>query len=343
MKTKPLVSVIMPVYNNEAFLHESIESILRQTYDNFELLILSSEKTSQESLAIIESFTDPRILHVRRDTTSAMISDARNLGLDRSKGVYIAYMDSDDISLPYRLETQVAFMENHPDIAIAGGYAKTFGLKAGILMKNPIRPEEMKANMLFYASVVNPTAIVRKDTLKHEKIRYTANLKYCEDLDFWIHASRKVKIATIPKILLLYRTHDNNATHQEKDFQETLRESIFQKNMDELEIPTDDQKRILYKTIRTFSADSASPNFLSLAENWFTDIARINISKNIYEQKSLGNVLANKWLEMCRLGSKELGRDAWKIFWQSTTRSWLKKDIRTAGRVLKFFIATHLK
>ena len=339
MEIKPFVSVTMLVYNNEAFLRDSIESVLNQTYKNFELLILSAETTNKESLAIINSFSDPRVVHIRRDAASAYITGARNLGLDRSRGVYIAHMDSDDIALPRRLETEVKFMEKHKDIAIAGSYAKTFGAKNGIIMRNPLRHEEIKANLLFHTSMVNPTVIMRKDAVCLRKIRYDNSLKYSEDLDFWSRAIHEVKFANIPKVLLFYRTHEKQLTHQEKDVQENGRDKIFQKQLDKLGIASDDKKRTAYKAIRTFRAEEATQDFLKTAEEWLKSIVSINLPNGTYEQEALKRVLAKEWLNLCRLSVRKMGANAWKIFWRSEIRHWLKKEPRALGRMTKFYCA----
>ena len=133
---------------------------------------------------IIDSFKDRRIVHTRGTPDSAMISDVRNLGIDSAQGIYIAWMDSDDISLPERLKTEVEFMETHPAIDIAGSYAKTFGKRGGIVMRNPVSNDELKASVLFNASMVNPTTIMRLESLKKTGFQYAKGLKYCEDLDF---------------------------------------------------------------------------------------------------------------------------------------------------------------
>lgn len=335
----PLVTVIMPVRNNEDFLVEAIESVLKQTYRNLELIIISAFDSNEASLAIIEGFNDSRIIHIKRDALNTYIPAARNIGLEHARGVYIAYMDSDDISLPHRLETEVKFMEKHLDIAVAGSYAKSFGKKTGIIMRNPTYHDDLKVNMLFHASMVNPTAIVRAKTIKQHDLRYDENLKYCEDLDFWVRAITKVRFATIPKVLLLYRTHDKQATHQEKEFQANLRDGIFQKQLDVFGISPNDPKRILYRAIRTCSANEATPEFLSEAERWFKNIAKINQYNQIYDPKALEHGFGSEWLALCRLSVPKLRADAWKIFWHSEIRHWLKMKPRNLGRLAKLYFS----
>lgn len=340
MKTPPLVTVIMAVRHNEQYVGAAIQSVLNQSYTNLELIVISSFDSNKASVDIIDSFKDSRLKHFQASQSRTLLPMVINQGLSLAKGKYIARMDSDDMSLPKRLETEVAFMESRPDIAIAGAYAKTFGKKAGIFMKNPTKPEEIKANMLFRMSFVNPTVIMRSDALRQAGLlQYDERLKYCEDLDFFVRAAKKIKLANIPRILLHYRTHDTQATLQEKDFQADIRDSIFQRQLDEFGIPQGDKRRAVYRAIRTFFADKATAAFLSEAEKWFKDIAAINRNRRVYDQEALERVFGNEWLSMCRLAIKKMGIPAWHIFWRSEIRHWLKKEPHNLGRLVKFYCA----
>ena len=114
----PKVTVLMPVYNCEKYLRESIESILNQTFKDFEFLIIN-DGSSDKSAEIVESYNDNRINFVQNEKNIGLAASL-NRGLDIAKGEYIARMDADDISLPERLEKQVRFMETNPQIGICG-------------------------------------------------------------------------------------------------------------------------------------------------------------------------------------------------------------------------------
>ncbi|MFS8652378.1 MAG: glycosyltransferase family 2 protein, partial [Caldibacillus sp.] len=120
----PFVTVFMPVYNSGKYLVEAIESILRQTYRNLELLIVDDGSTDH-SIEIIKTFADPRIRLIKNDQNRG-IPFTRNVGLKEARGKYLAIMDSDDISHPERIERQVAYLENHPAIDVAGTFYVQF-------------------------------------------------------------------------------------------------------------------------------------------------------------------------------------------------------------------------
>src|SRR5688572_768328 len=118
MINPPLISVLMPVYNAGPYLKESIESVLAQTYDNFEFLIINDGSTDSSEKEIL-SYNDVRIHYVKCETNSGLIATL-NQGLALATGKYIVRMDADDICRPQRFEKQVRFMENHPEIGICG-------------------------------------------------------------------------------------------------------------------------------------------------------------------------------------------------------------------------------
>ena len=120
----PKVTVLMPVYNGEKYLKEAITSILLQTFDDFEFLIIN-DGSSDASVDIIQSFRDPRIRLVHNDTNIGLIATL-NKGLKLAHGKYVARMDQDDISLPRRLEKQTYFMDNNPDVGVCGTWIKLF-------------------------------------------------------------------------------------------------------------------------------------------------------------------------------------------------------------------------
>ena len=121
----PKITVLMPVYNGEKYLKESIESILKQTFRDFEFLIINDTSTD-ESEKIIRSFKDSRIKLIKNEKNIGL-TKSLNKGLDLAKGEYMARMDADDISLPKRLEIQVAFMDKNPKIGVIGAWAKVIG------------------------------------------------------------------------------------------------------------------------------------------------------------------------------------------------------------------------
>lgn len=330
----PLVSVIIPVYNGEAYLADAIKSILAQTYRHFELFLLCEYDTNEESSRIADSFSDTRV-RVIKNTEKLGLPATLNKGVDLAAGKYVARMDADDIALSHRLETQVRFMETHPEIDIAGSYAKTVGRKEGVVMRNPLSHEEIRANLLFHSSMIHPTVMMRKSALDTQGLRYDPTLKRTEDYEFWYRASKSVCFATIPKVLLYYRTHENQATHQDPELQRGVRDMICTDAFGRLGIPLSEEERELYERLRLYRRAETAEELAKILE-WLRKIKTANLQTKIYEPGALGQVLAHEALTYCRLSS-HLGKASWHLFRDSGFLSHLKKDFPTLARLAKFF------
>ena len=205
------ISVVMPVYNADRFLEESIESILKQTYPNFEFIIVCSNPTN-ETKRILTKYqkSDARLLIINQEKKGIIF--ARNFGCQQAKGEYIAVMDADDISLPDRLETQVAFMEKNLDIGIVGSWADIID-ERGSVLKNARPPTQhfvIGWHLIFGNCMVHLTAMIRSDVLK--KLNYYSQTEngFPEDYDLWTRAFLITKLANIPKSLGKYRMHKSN-------------------------------------------------------------------------------------------------------------------------------------
>lgn len=226
-----LVSVVMSVYNAEKYLKESIESILNQTYENIEFIIIN-DGSMDSSLSIIKDYIkkDNRIILVDNIENKGLIYSL-NKGIDIAKGKYIVRMDADDISLESRIEEQVKFMDNNGDIALSGTSNIIFFNKNKVINKkmNAIENyEDIKANSIFSCSFVHPSVIMRNDIIKKENFKYKEEFKHAEDFGLWCEIMSKYKVANINKPLLRYRVVKTSVTRQaNKDMRQ--REDIFKR------------------------------------------------------------------------------------------------------------------
>ena len=203
----PQVSIIMPVYNGEKYIKETIESILSQTFKDFEFIIIDDHSTDN-SVNIISSFKDPRIkLSVNEKNLG--LSNTLNLAIENSKAKYIARMDHDDISLPNRIEEQFNFMEQNPEIGACGTYIKMFGFGEPRIKKFPLKGSDIKAELLLHSPMAHPTVMFRKEVLKKYDLKYNSEYDGAEDYDLWERMNTVTIMANIPKILLNYRLHES--------------------------------------------------------------------------------------------------------------------------------------
>lgn len=204
----PLVTVLMPLYNTEKYIGEAVESILNQTYTNFEFIIIDDASTDN-SVAIVQSYQDSRIqLIVKPQNTGLTVS--LNMGLKLAKGKYIARMDSDDISVLNRLATQVAFMEANADVAVCGSWFQYINKET--IIQHPEHHYEIKVALLSYCAIGHPTVMLRNEFLQQHQLTYNTEMEPAEDYALWAKISCLGKLANLPDVLLQYRVHENQVS-----------------------------------------------------------------------------------------------------------------------------------
>lgn len=211
-KNRPLVSVLVPAYNAELYISEAIESILNQTFKDFELIILNDCSTDNTK-KIIEKYAkkDSRILLINNEE-NLRIAKTLNKGLKIAKGKYIVRMDADDWSYPHRIEKQVKLMEDNPEIVLSSGNMEICDSEMNIKNKSnfPTSDEKIKKVLLQYNPMVHPAMIFKKDTAL-EIGGYDEEVK-SEDYMFTIDMSSKGLLANHPDILIKYRILENSLT-----------------------------------------------------------------------------------------------------------------------------------
>lgn len=205
----PKVSVIMPVFNAELFLRESIDSILNQTYTNFEFLIINDGSTDA-SQEIIDSYKDARIICIHHTTNLGLIHSL-NKGLKKAKGVYICRMDADDISLPKRLEKQITFLERNHQIEILGTAFKWMPTYKTEL--HPFSSSKCNVKLLFATCLAHPSVVIRKSLIDRLHLQYDESYKFAEDYFLWVEvAIKRGTISNLRESLLLYRIHEHQTS-----------------------------------------------------------------------------------------------------------------------------------
>ena len=327
----PLVTVLMPVYNGEKYLKDAIESVLNQTFRDFEFLIIDDGSTDN-GVEIMGLFNDARIRIERNKTNLGLIKTLNN-GLTLSRGKYIARMDCDDVSLPKRLSAQVNFMEKHPEIGICGSWVKIIGLKQKFINKYPQKHEEARAYLLFNTPFAHPAVIIRKELIQKYQFKYDENYKHAEDYELWSRIIDHAKIANIPKVLLHYRMHPESASKKNSLEQTKNSDKVRLKLLNNLGImPNLAELDIHRRFIRPDYLDHK--DFISQLEIWFNKLLSANEKTMIYEQSSLAKVVSSRWLNACNANAS-LGLWIIKKFWRSTLT---QINYGNFGQFVKFFI-----
>ncbi len=206
----------MPVYNGEKYLSEAIESVLNQTYNNFELIILN-DKSTDSSKEIIQSYQakDNRIVFVDK-TENVGPATLRSEGFDVAKGEFFALLDADDIAMPSRFEKQIRILNNNENIGVCGSWFTTFGEKmSDKVIQHPENHNQIKVNFLIDCTIGNSTALFRKNVL--DGIRYDKDFVPAEDYHLWSRLITKTQFYIIQESLVRYRIHDTNISQTKID------------------------------------------------------------------------------------------------------------------------------
>ena len=219
----PGISVIMPVYNSAAYLSEAIQSVLNQTFQDFELLIIDDGSTDGSQEKIL-SYTDNRI-KLFENSENRGPSYSRNKGFSYSQGTYIAFVDADDIALPDKFEKQFSYMEQHTHIGACGTYAEYIGTKTGD-WKYPISDNEIRCRLMWGSSLINSTVFIRKKIIDLHNIRFNEQYRTAEDYKLWVDIGRVSELYNIPKVLLKYRVHSEQATATKKNLMDRTKSWI---------------------------------------------------------------------------------------------------------------------
>lgn len=220
MSQTPMISVIMSVYNGSRFIREAIDSILDQTFSDFEFLIFE-DKSTDDTLQILESYSarDPRIKIIKKQENKGLpgFIENLNLGLKMSRGKYIARMDADDISHPDRFAKQLKFLEENPEIFMVGSTIKCIGETGNFLrmMQPKFSDKEIKNAMFSNIQMYHPVIMFRNT----DEVQFREKMLYCEDYDLYFRLIlAEKKFANIDLPLLKYRILDHSVTRKDSRF-----------------------------------------------------------------------------------------------------------------------------
>lgn len=290
--SSPKVSILTSVYKSEVLIRPAIESVLNQTFKDFEWVIIN-DATPDNSIAIIEEYNDPRVKIIHNNENLGLPASL-NKGIELCKGQYIARMDTDDICYPNRLEEQVKFMEANPDIAIAGSWVSLTGDKKGI-WKTPISHEEIKCKLIFSNAIAHPSVIIRSSELKKHSFKYDEKLKRIQDYDLWVRAAQKLRLANIPQPLLYYRIDDNAKSEEVIEWAKQIMFNIraFQLNTLGVNLTKEENKNIHFISMGALTKVNTK-----VLANIFSRIIIANNRKEVFSSKYLEKIIGRIWIRL---------------------------------------------
>lgn len=221
LKMRAKISILMPVYNSQKYLRLSIDSILDQTLEDFQFIIIDDGSTDR-SWRIIKSYSrkDERIVAIR-NTKNLKTSSALNKGLAKVQSKYVVRMDADDWSYPDRLENQYKYMESHPKIGVSGGAVEVCNERLEIINKRnyPLTDEEARKIIFHYSPFAHSATIWRTSVLKAVN-GYNENIPYSQDAELYFKVGNFSEFGNIKETVIKLRMHKQSSSYSKARMQE---------------------------------------------------------------------------------------------------------------------------
>lgn len=276
----PEISVIMSVYNGEAYLKEAIESVINQTFKNWELIIINDCSTDSTGEILAGLASEDERIKIYTNEVNLRLPASLNKAISLCSGKYIARMDADDLCLPDRFEKQHKFMEQNQDVALSS--CRFMTVKNGVYASGGAGGrcdnEALRAMLLVANPILHPGVIAKAEVMK--KFNYDTTLTCTEDLELWTRmVMENQKIQILPECLLIYRLHDKQITSNTLERQHTEVLKIQQKYYDTLLQKMDEEMQKFYISGIYFKEHAEIHKFLEYA-NWLKSVANKNFDKD---------------------------------------------------------------
>jgi glycosyltransferase involved in cell wall biosynthesis len=298
----PRVSVLMPVYNAAPYLKEAIDSIVGQTYNDFELLVIDDGSTDN-SAELIASCPDHRIRLLRQPVNKGIVA-ALNMGINLAEGEYLIRMDADDISLPERFAIQVGFMDANPMIGVCGSCMEVFSEKERAVWSPPFKHEEIFSNLLFESVLYHPTVIMRTALLKDNDLSYDDGYRHAEDYNFWTRCAKVSKLANIDEVLVRYRHHSESVGSREKPSQLASAARVREGLLIEMGIKANVRELAVHQALALWRAPSGL-DFLDEALTWLLRLCEVNSKCKMFPEPAFSEVIGRRWYHACSQSANE--------------------------------------
>jgi len=295
---RPMVSIVMPVYNSARYLEEAVDSLMAQTCQDFELIAVDDGSTD-ESGHILDRYADSdsriRVIH----QANGGISAARNRGMREARGKYIAVMDSDDVCLPNRLERQIAFMESRPEVGLSGSRCSFFGDGGEHLGVRPaLEPEQVRSRLLFLPTLSHTSVIMRRDLVTAHDLYYDEDFPVAEDYELYTRFIQHSRIANLPDVLMRIRTHGDSTTRRLDGEGDRRLRMVYARVIPQLGIhPTPDEID-LHLSISVCRFER-SRDYVEQAEQWLCRLLEANKMSGFCSGKTFARTLFERWFSVC--------------------------------------------
>lgn len=320
----PKITVLMSAFNSEEYINEAIDSILNQTFSDFEFIIIDDGSTDN-SLKIIECYQDSRIRLIKNEINIGLTNSLIK-GIQNARGKYLARMDADDISINDRLEKQFNFLEKNKHISIVGSYVLFFDKQGQeVLGKAPLTHEEIIVELLLGYTLFHPSVMIRLSDLSNHGLNYNPHYIYSQDFDLWTRASRVLKLANLKSPLIKMREHSKKISRALNDKQRMFSDEVRMKQLKELKINYTPLELVAFNKMG--SSDSLfNISELVALESILSKIEKANHKQKIFDPKTLKESSSYKMRELCYNMLKSNNKNGLYLF-RSNSKWNICKDV----------------
>lgn len=313
-----LVSIVMPVYNGEQFLKEAIESVKKQTIENWEFIIVNDASDDNTEDIVLEAVKlDKRIVYLKNEKNRG-VAYSLNKGLDVARGKYIARVDVDDPIFPTRLEVQSAYMEQHAEVGVlASAYQYDDGKIIKAHIQQNLKKHEVKASFLIDNPIPHSSVMLRKSIFDEYDLRYDVNYKL-EDFELWTRAVKYTEIVILKQVLLKHRVHPASVCSKMGNvFHENIMQIVKKFVKETYNVDVEPYTNEHFHTMNINLKDIVKENYRKYAADEFKllcEIERANEKTGFVDKFILAKVLKQKWnwvlwcLQLEKTGNKVLSR-----------------------------------
>ena len=293
---QPRVSVVLPTFNSAADISKAIDSVIEQTFTDWELLVVNDFASDDGTAEIVKMYAmnDPRI-HLIQAEERLGLAESLNVGMREARGEYIARLDADDTALPERFEKQVVYMDEHPEIGVCGTWQKHYGRDSEWIHKADPDIKKLKCKLLFWCDLCHSTLMLRKSIFLEKDLFYDPNAQ-AEDFDLWARAMEFTQFANIPEVLGTY----NESTGITPGKQALLNDEsgkIAARTLERtLDVHLDvEQQHLLNSWINPLSEGQNREEELIALRGILIQIWKNNNKKQFFDKEALLQILAAKW------------------------------------------------
>jgi hypothetical protein len=293
----PKVSVIIPYYNAAKYLEAAVRSVLEQTYRDYELILID-DGSADESSGVIRNINDSRI-RLYRNEKNIGIPAARNQGIQYAKGKYIAWLDSDDLSLPDRIQKQVLLFDKNPKLGLCGTSVQTLGAPVDMEWCYPYSSELLRCRMLLDNPFATSSIMMRAEALRKGSFKFDTKFSVAEDYDLWEKISRDWETTNIQEILTRYRIHQTQSSlgHDKKKISRDNVWNIQSRLLNGLGIAASEEEKNLHLEIGVgWRFPTTAEGFDSVGK-WLRKLLKANVEHRCFDPHKLKDVLAERWMQ----------------------------------------------